>query len=51
MVPAFGCSNISATSAPVGNEFNQLMSRILRNEYKPMSLDRFVFTHLNTLND
>jgi len=49
MVPVFKCPNITASSAPVESDFNQLKNRILRNECKPITLDRFVLTHLNAI--
>lgn len=49
MVPAFKCPNITASSAPVESDFNQLKNRTLRNECKLMTLDRFVLTHLNAI--
>ncbi|KAL5237552.1 hypothetical protein ACI65C_004962 [Semiaphis heraclei] len=50
MMDLFGCPNITASSAPIESDFNNLKNRILKNESKPMKVDRFVVTHLNSLN-
>jgi len=39
----------SATSAPVEGDFSNLKSNILRHEYVPISADRFVITHIISL--
>jgi len=39
----------SATSAPVEGDFSNLKSNILRHEYGPISADRFVVTHIISL--
>lgn len=41
MVDVFFCPNITASSAPVESDFNNLKNRILKNESKPMKIDRF----------
>lgn len=41
MVDVFFCPNITASSAPVESDFNNLKNRILKNESKPMKVDRF----------
>jgi len=41
MVDVFCCPNITGSSAPVESDFNNLKNRILRNESKPIKVDRF----------
>lgn len=40
MVNMYCCPNITASSAPVESDFNNLKNRILKNESKPMKVDR-----------
>jgi len=40
MVDLFGCPNIIGSSAPIESDFNNLKNRILKNESKPMKVDR-----------
>jgi len=40
MVDFFSCPNITASSAPIESDFNNLKNRILQNESKPMKVDR-----------
>lgn len=39
----------TATSASVEGDFSELKNKILRHDFKPMTADRFVITHLNNL--
>lgn len=49
MVGYFKSPYSTATSAPVEGDFAELKHRILRHDFKPMSADRFVVTHLQNL--
>jgi len=52
MVDLFGCPNITASSAPIESDFNNLKNRILKNESKPMKVDRSdIFIYLFYLNN
>jgi len=48
MLPVYKYGNITATSAPVESEFNELKTRILNNKH-PIRVDEFLTTHLNIL--
>lgn len=37
------------TSAPVEGDFNELKNRILMHESKPLKVDRFIVTHINSI--
>lgn len=39
----------TATSATVEGDFAELKNKILRHDFKPMTADRFVITHLHNL--
>lgn len=39
----------TTTSASVEGDFSELKNKILRHDFKPMTADRFVITHLNSL--
>lgn len=39
-----------ATSAPVESSFNQLKNQVLWFDRRPMSVDRFVIKHINSIN-
>jgi len=39
-----------ATSAPVESSFNQLKNQVLQFDRRPMSVDRFVIKHINSIN-
>jgi len=38
------------SSAPVESDFSELKNQILRNDVKPMTIDRFVIRHLQSIN-
>jgi len=40
---------IVQSSAPIENDFNQLKTQILKFEVKPMKADKFVITHLQSI--
>jgi len=39
----------NSTSAPVEGDFAELKNRILMHESKPMKVDRFIVTHINSI--
>lgn len=39
------------SSAPVESDFAELKNQILRNDVKPMSIDRFIIRHLQSINN
>lgn len=49
MLEYFKSPYSTATSAPVEGDFSELKNKILRHDFKPMTADRFVITHLNSL--
>jgi len=49
MVPYFGYGNITASSAPVENEFSDLKTRVFRNMNLPIRLDDFIFYRIKTM--
>lgn len=48
MLDAFQCSKFSAISTGVEGEFNDLNNRVLKNDCRPMRLDKFVSLHLKS---
>lgn len=40
MVDFFSCPNVTASSAPIESDFNNLKNRILKNESKPIEVDK-----------
>lgn len=49
MVGFFKSPYLTATSAAIEGEFSQLKNSILRHESRPLSVDRFVVTHLRSI--
>jgi len=49
MVSKFNSPYYTATSAPVESDFAELKKRILKFDVQPMTADRFVAKHLNSL--
>jgi len=50
MKTIFDSPFLIATSAPVESSFNELKNQILRFDRRPMSVDRFVTKHINSIN-
>jgi len=50
MKTIFDSPFLIATSAPVESSFNELKNQILRFDRRPMSVDRFVIKHINSIN-